>query len=184
MNIFRNIRRGYVISSIVLVVIGLIVVLFPSLSENIFSNAIGGCLVFYGAIRMTGYFVHHMHSIAYRLDLSVGVIFAIMGIILVFFSNKMIFIRNVILGTSILIDGAARIQTAFDTKWFGLSKWWLVLMSAMACIGCGITLIVISQEDIRLLMTVSGISLMIDGMQNLLNALVTAKIGVKGENEV
>ena len=78
-------------------------------------------------------------------------------------------------GILILIDGVFKIQTALDARRFGLSKWWLILIWAIAAGAAGLVLLARPVEATKLIMQLVGINLMIDGGLNLWVVLYTVK---------
>ena len=72
-------------------------------------------------------------------------------------------------------DGVFKIQTALDARRFGLSKWWLILIWAIAAGAAGLVLLARPVEATKLIMQLVGINLMIDGGLNLWVVLYTVK---------
>lgn len=74
------------------------------------------------------------------------------------------------------MDGLLKIQIAIDAKTFGISKWWLILSVAILAGVVGVLLIFRTSESARTLMIFLGISLLMDGIMNLITVLSTVKI--------
>ena len=68
-----------------------------------------------------------------------------------------------------------KIQTALDARRFGLSKWWLILIWAIAAGVAGFVLLARPVEATELIMQLVGLNLMIDGGLNLWVVLYTVK---------
>lgn len=99
-----------------------------------------------------------------------------MGVIFILHPNAIISMFPVIIGLLVLIDGVFKVQTAFDAKRFGLREWWLILVGALLCAGLGLLLLFDPFAGSNWLMVLVGVSLLLDGVQNLFNALYTVKI--------
>ena len=63
----------------------------------------------------------------------------------------------------------------YNARRFGLSKWWLILIWAIAAGAAGLVLLVRPVEATKLIMQLVGINLMIDGGLNLWVVLYTVK---------
>ena len=96
--------------------------------------------------------------------------------ILLLRSARVVAFMPAILGVFVLVDGVFKLQTAVDAKRFGLSNWWLILLGSLICALFGLLLIIDPFSGNNVLMTFVGLSLAIDGLQNLFNAFYTVKI--------
>ena len=75
-----------------------------------------------------------------------------------------------------LCDGLFKIQIAIDSKPFGIKTWWLILALAVIAVAAGILLIIRPAEAARVLTVFLGISVLADGILNLIVAIFTVKI--------
>lgn len=166
----------YTISSLLLCVLGVVVMIWPSLSARIICYLFGGVMFFYGATKLWGYFSRDIYRLAFQFDLALGILLCIMGVIFILHPNAIISMFPVIIGLLVLIDGVFKVQTAFDAKRFGLREWWLILVGALLCAGLGLLLLFDPFAGSNWLMVLVGVSLLLDGVQNLFNALYTVKI--------
>lgn len=173
----------YSISSLLLCVLGLVMIIWPALSARIVCYLFGGVMIFYGATKLWGYFSRDIYRLAFQFDLALGILLCIMGLILILHPNAIIAVLPVVIGLIVLIDGVFKVQTAFDAKRFGLREWWLILLGAVLCIGLGLLLLSDPFEGSSWLMVLVGIALMVDGVQNLFNALYTVKVSRRRPRE-
>ena len=115
-------------------------------------------------------------NLAFQFDLALGVFTLIFGLILLLRSARVVAFMPAILGVFVLVDGVFKLQTAVDAKRFGLSNWWLILLGSLICALFGLLLIIDPFSGNSVLKTFVGLSLAIDGLQNLFNAFYTVKI--------
>ena len=73
-------------------------------------------------------------------------------------------------------DGLFKVQITVDAKPFGIRQWWLILAVALVTAAAGIVLVVRPGESARTLMILMGVSLLAEGLLNLIVALSTGKI--------
>ena len=82
------------------------------------------------------------------------------------------------IGIFMLFDGAFKLQTTIDAKRFGIKYWWLILTLAILTCACGFLLIFNPFDGIRIIAIMLGISLVVDGIQNLCVAAYTVKTSI------
>ena len=99
-----------------------------------------------------------------------------MGIVTLTHPGETIGFLCVVYGILVLSDGLFKVQIAVDAKRFGIDRWWAILLAA-ACAGVlGVLLVLRPGEGAQALTMLLGASLFLDGVMNLLVALLTVKI--------
>ena len=176
MKTIKQAKWCYIICSVLLIAAGVYIMIKPYASAIIFCRVIGAVSLFYGVSKILGYFSHDLYNLAFQFDLALGVFTLIFGLILLLRSARVVAFMPAILGVFVLVDGVFKLQTAVDAKRFGLSNWWLILLGSLICALFGLLLIIDPFSGNSVLMTFVGLSLAIDGLQNLFNAFYTVKI--------
>ena len=176
MKTIKQAKWCYIICSVLLIAAGIYIMIKPYASAIIFCRVIGAVSLFYGVSKILGYFSHDLYNLAFQFDLALGVFTLIFGLILLLRSARVVTFMPAILGVFVLVDGVFKLQTAVDAKRFGLSNWWLILLGSLICALFGLLLIIDPFSGNNVLMTFVGLSLAIDGLQNLFNAFYTVKI--------
>ena len=69
-----------------------------------------------------------------------------------------------------------KIQISIDARAFGIRRWWLILLVALLAVVIGVLLVFRTAQSERLLMVFLGLSLLADGIMNLITVLLTVKI--------
>lgn len=168
-------KRAYIILSAIQLILGGYLIARPMQSFSIACYAIGTVLVVYGIIKLIGYFTKDMYQLAFQFDFAMGILSAVVGCLLLFHWEHILKVFPTFVGILILIDGVFKIQTALDARRFGLSKWWLILIWAIAAGVAGFVLLARPVEATELIMQLVGLNLMIDGGLNLWVVLYTVK---------
>ena len=168
-------KRAYIVLSVAQFALGAYLIARPEQSFSIACYAIGTVLVVYGIIKLIGYFTKDMYQLAFQFDFAMGILSAIVGCLPLFHWEHILRAFPTFVGILILIDGVFKIQTALDARRFGLSKWWLILIWAIAAGAAGLVLLARPVEATKLIMQLVGINLMIDGGLNLWVVLYTVK---------
>lgn len=169
-------KTGYIIMSLLLCVLGIVLIAVPGLSALVICRAGGGILVLFGFVKIVGYFSKDLYRLAFQFDLAFGILLIALGMILIFRSNIMLNIVCVFLGISILTDALLKIQIAIDSKEFGISRWWLILAAAVLTGIIGFLLALRPSESVQIMMLLLGMSLLTEGILNLITILSVVKI--------
>ena len=80
-----------------------------------------------------------------------------------------------LIGFMEIINGAMRIQTAFDARRFGISRWWIMLAVAVLSVGIGGFLLFNPIKSSETILVIVGVSLLISGILHVITALITVK---------
>lgn len=176
MKYLRSARNFYVVCSALLCVLGILLICWPTMSAKVLCVILGVVSLVYGIEKIIGYFSKDIYHLAFQFDLALGIFVGIIGVVLLIHPGSVMSLVAVIIGIFMLVEGVFKIQTSVDAQRFGLGKWWLILLGAVLSILLGICLIFDPFQGGAMLMTFVGISLLIDGIQNLFNAFYTIKI--------
>lgn len=161
--------------AICMILLGIMMILFPTLSVATVTSLFGTFLLICGIIRIMSYFSKDTYNLAFQFDLALGVFLCVIGILLLLHPVDLMVGLPILLGIILLIDGALKLQTALDAKLFGLTKWWLIILLAIVT-GCmGIFLMTKPFDSAIILAVLMGVALIIDGVQNLCITIYTVK---------
>lgn len=133
-------------------------------------------MIVFGAVKVAGYLSRDLFRLAFQYDLAFGVLLMALGIVTLTHPGETIGFLCVVYGILVLSDGLFKVQIAVDAKRFGIDRWWAILLAA-ACAGVlGVLLVLRPGEGAQALTMLLGASLFLDGVMNLLVALLTVKI--------
>ena len=88
-------------------------------------------MIIYGAVKIMGYFAKDAYQLAFQFDLALGIVIAIVGIVFVCRTARVVQLLSTCIGIVMLVDATFKIQTSIDSKRFGISRWWLMLILAV-----------------------------------------------------
>ena len=157
-------------------ILGIVFTPVPDLSANLIGRLFGVLIVLFGVIKLIGYFSKDLYRLAFQHDLALGILLIVLGGIMLIDTNNVLNIICIGVGIYILLDGLLKIQIAIDSKRFGLSKWWLIMTAAIVTGIVGLMLIIRPGEGVRFATVLLGISLIFEGILNLVTALTAVKI--------
>ena len=172
----KKVKLIYSLLAVIFIIFGIYLMIRPELSLTIICRLAGVLFIIYGIVKITGYFTKDMYELAFQFDFAMGLFSLAIGCALIFFVNDVITFFPTFMGVVILIDAVFKIQTSLDARRFGLNKWWLILIMAIAAGIAGFLLIIYPREVSKLIIMFVGLNLIIDGMLNLWIVLYTVKI--------
>lgn len=176
MELIKKAKWAYITVSIVLILFGICLVIWPKTSARTVCVGAGIIAVVLGIVKIVGYFSKDRFGLAFQFDLALGIFAMAAGILMMLHPDNIIRALPVILGIFLLIDGTFKIQTSVDAKRFGLERWWSILFFAILTCICGIVLIVSPMKSAVGLTVLAGITLIVEGIQNLWVVLYTVRI--------
>ena len=172
----RAATTGYIIMSVLLCVLGVVLFVWPGVSVAVIGELLGIGMIVFGAVKVAGYLSRDLFRLAFQYDLAFGVLLMALGIVTLTHPGETIGFLCVVYGILVLSDGLFKVQIAVDAKRFGIDRWWAILLAA-ACAGVlGVLLVLRPGEGAQALTMLLGASLFLDGVMNLLVALLTVKI--------
>ena len=171
----KRAKSTYIAVSVIMVILGAVLMLNPGLSMLTLCYLIGGLMVIFGITRLVGYFSKDHFRLAFQFDLALGIFCMLAGIVILVHPNNIMKLLPVIIGLFVTIDGVFKMQTAIDSKRFGLKRWYAILVLAAVTCVFGLLLIIDPFAGGKALMIFFGATMMIDGIQNLCVVLYTVK---------
>ena len=181
-SVFRNTvpmktaKTGYIFSSAMLFMLGLLLIISPETGKEAFADILGVAMIIFGIIKLIGYFSKDLFRLAFQYDLAVGILITILGIITIIKRGDIIEFLCIVLGVIILADGLFKIQMSMDAREFGIHRWWLILFFAIIAGIIGLALVFMPAEGSLVIIRLIGIALMAEGIMSFVTVLTAVKI--------
>lgn len=175
-NRIKAAKIGYIAISIALCVLGIILLAVPNFSAVLLCRIGGVIMILFGVVKIVGYCSKDLYRLAFQFDLASGILLIALGIILIIRTDSMMVIMCAIMGVYVLADALLKIQIAMDSRAFGLQKWWLILSAAILTGIVGFLLIFRPTESTQVIMILLGLTLLTEGVLNLITILTAVKI--------
>lgn len=172
----RSIKTGFIAVSAALIALGLWLFVCPGVSSATICVVLGAVSVLYGIIKLLGYFSNDLYRLAFQFDLAVGILSIILGLLLILRPDAVLSFLPTVVGVFILVDSILRFQTSIDAKHFGMDKWWGILLISCAGAVLGVLLLFRPFESAMAMIRLIGLTLMIDGVENLVTCAYTVKV--------
>lgn len=175
MNGIKGFKNMYSILTVCLILVGLVLLLVPGIALNVVCIVFGIYMIIYGIVKIAGYFAKDVYQLAFQFDLALGIVAAIVGIVFICRTSSIVQLLSTCIGIVMLVDATLKIQTALDSRRFGISSWWLILLMAIIVAVTGIMLILMPGETTRFMIRLIGLNLCLDGILNLIIVINTVK---------
>ena len=126
-------------------------------------------------VKILGYCSRDLYRLAFQYDLAFGILLIILGCLMLFHTTPVLSLICALVGFWVLLDGLLKIQVAIDARRFGLGKWWLILAWAIPSGVLGFVLLFRPSENVRVLTVLLGVSLVAEGVLNLITVLTAVR---------
>ncbi len=163
-------------SSILIAVIGLILLLMPSLTNRLIVFGIGIALLIYGAVRIFRYMKPDAGDGMADHGLALGLICIVTGLFMLLYSSVVISILPFLFGLLLIFGAARSIQTAFDVRRFHGLYWWFHLLVGIFFAIVGIQAILNPFETAQRLTRFIGLGLLLFGVYMFLSGRKVKKL--------
>lgn len=133
-------------------------------------------MILFGIIKMIGYFSSDLYCLTFQHDLSLGILFTLLGILVLASRLESLVFLCLVCGIALTADGLFKIQTALDAKKFGIAPWWFILLLGIAAGVFGAVCAFRPSRSAETLSILLGASFFMDGVLSLFLVLNTVKI--------
>ena len=166
-NILKNIKKSFIITSLLYILFGIILIVFPEDIGRLICYLFGGIIMIFGIINIINYISKEAYQPFNNYSLVTGLICAAVSIIFFAKADFIISIFPFIFGVIIIINSIIKVQQAFDMKRIGYAKWWWVLVFAAVSLVLGIIVVVNPFAAAKTLIIFVGVVFIIDGIADL-----------------
>lgn len=172
----RAAKTSYIVLSALYCVFGVLLIAVPDFSMKLLGILVGCMMIGFGAVKLMGYFSRDLYRLAFQFDLSLGLMLAVLGVIILRNPDQAMSFLCLMLGIATMADGLFKLQSALDARRFGLKSWPLILTLAVGAGVVGALLMLRPMQSARALTVLLGIGMMLEGVLNLCVALFGIKI--------
>ena len=166
MKVFKRIKWSYVVLSAMFLLLGIYLVVNPETSLVMICRILGAAMAVFGVMKIVLYFI--------RFDFAVGLFCIILGALMLWRAPALTDILSVMIGLLVLVDSVFKLQVAVDSRRMGAHSWWVTLVCTVVCLVLGILLVFNPFDGKQVLTIMMGVSLIVDGVQNLCTVVYAA----------
>lgn len=158
---------------------GMVLLIFPDMIDWGVKIMIGCLCVLVGAAKLLGYFSNDLYRLAFQFDFAMGILVVILGVLTIVGGTNTVELLPTAFGIYIILDGALKLQTAFDAKRFGVGGWVGIFCSALVLCLCGGFTVYTSYAHLLSPVRILGASLVIDADINIWITAYTVRVRTK-----
>ena len=170
----KGIRNEMIGLSIVLMLAGIFMILFPNTSGNIICRGVGAVLCIWGVVRLVAYFRNN--EILGSFGLVQGVALAGFGLYILIRPGIIEVFLTTVLAIIIIVDGILKLQYALDFRKLDAGGWWIEAVCAAVMIILGIVVLFNPFATVAAVMLFIGVVFVFEGAWDLVSILYISKI--------
>ena len=139
----NNIKKDSMslVASILLLILGVILISNPGGVVKFITYILGGIIIIIGIAKIISYLkIKKNMNIQNTNDFIIGIISIIIGIVIIFCSSAIEFVIRLSMGGWILYSGITKL--IISLKEINVNNWYLVLVSSIIMIACGLYIII------------------------------------------
>jgi len=159
----------------VYVVLGVLLILWPSQSQNIIFTILGCGLCIWGIIKIIIYFKEDVQTGMLSQSFSMGASLVVIGVVIIIFSAKLGDMMAVIFACMLLFGAIYKIQMAFDLKKLKSDNWFIPLFGALIAMVLAILVFVNLFNAEKVLIIFIGVSLIIEAILNMMSVIFLSR---------
>ena len=170
MGLLKKIRWAYFAVSLIPVILGVVCIVKPDFIAGVICYVAGALLLGFGLFKVIRYFAAKSSLVD---SLVVGVLFSLIGFVLIFRKDEVINLIFIFIGILVLLDGVIKLKNAFLARHQDSRDWVALLICAVVVMGLGI-LMIADPFTGYVPIVILGITIVVDGLQNAYSALRSA----------
>lgn len=174
--LLSQLKKQTVIVSLTYLAIGMLFVIVPDITARAIGIIISIALFAFGALKIIVFFARRNTDEPDRSSLPVGVTLIIAALIFIIKPDFLVSIIYVILGLSLIVNGALKLQVGVELKHAGSPYWGSAVVASLAVIILGIIAIFAPFSTAKTVIVLVGISMICCGVFDLVSALFFLKL--------
>lgn len=182
-NLMKKFFRSSMITSIILVILGILLVFQSEVTIITISYIIGGILIAIGVLAIIKFIQNTNNVLKNELDIVYGVVTIILGILIITHPQAIASVIPIIIGLGIIISSSTKLQYAFELKANENSLWKTTMALSIISTICGIILLFNPFKGAVLLTKIVGIFIVIYAILDIIST-VTIKRNVTAIHSV
>ncbi len=185
MKLFKRIEINVLATAMIYIVLGLLFVLLPGVTERVICYLIAVALALMGIVYIVEFFRGGEASIQ-KNSLAVGMLLVLAALFMFLKTSVVVAAIPILLGMSVVVSGVLKLQNAIILYRMKNKLWIAVLVLSLLCLAFGIVLIEDPFLEANVLITVIGIALLFSGITDIAMLFIMSrkiKEGKKGPKE-
>ena len=183
MKTLKNIRPDYLVRAIVLIVVGVILAVWTAASLDVMARTLAILLFIIGAVLIITYLVRKEKSFTISGGFVAGIIIAAIGAWIFANPGKFTDFIPKLFGIFILVSGLSNLGQTVSLIRYKSRTWWVSLIIALVTAFLGAFLFFNPTNAKEIAVTLIGAFLIIDGVTNLITAVLVGSAARRVQQE-
>lgn len=166
MKFIKRIRNGLFGFSVLIIALGIFLMVEPHFSATIICYIFGAIIIACGVIDLLNYFLNAKQRDYLKFDMVKGIALLALGLFVVIKPDFFSAILPTVFGLVILVDGIAKILSAFELN-DGGKVWISIMVLGVVTSILGIIIVINPFTIVNISMVIIGISLVCDGLSSM-----------------
>ena len=172
-NVYNRMIIYSLITSILSIIVGLVLIFLPTVSNKVVGIIVGVIILIFGINAVYKYF-HRDGAKIYSLNIVFGVLYSILGVVIILYPYSVMEFVTVCLGLFIIINGATKVNCGLWLKRGSEDSWLVTLVTGIFLVVLGI-MVVFNPFSAFTLTQLSGAFLIIVGILNVSDTILFKK---------
>ena len=172
-NVYNRMIIYSLITSILSIIVGLVLIFLPTVSNKVVGIIDGVIILIFGINAVYKYF-HRDGAKIYSLNIVFGVLYSILGVVIILYPYSVMEFVTVCLGLFIIINGATKVNYGLWLKRGSEDSWLVTLVTGIFLVVLGI-MVVFNPFSAFTLKQLSGALLIIVGILNVSDTILFKK---------
>lgn len=172
-NVYNMMIIYSLITSILSIIVGLVLIFLPTVSNKVVGIIVGVIILIFGINAVYKYF-HRDGAKIYSLNIVFGVLYSILGVVIILYPYSVMEFVTVCLGLFIIINGATKVNYGLWLKRGSEDSWLVTLVTGIFLVVLGI-MVVFNPFSAFTLTQLSGAFLIIVGILNVSDTILFKK---------
>lgn len=173
---YRQIKGSWMATSILCIVFGLILAIWPGIVVNAANYVLGGLIIIVGIIYLSCSFWMKEKNLLTGFGIVFSVILIAVGVFMLLKPEVVFAIFPMIIGGIILIHGVIDLRQSIGLAVVKYSYWWVALIISVVTIGLGVLLLFNPFSAVELAFRIIGFILIVDGVSDFWIGLKVKKV--------
>lgn len=163
----RNMKINYVTASILYLVLGLVLLIWPGITSSVICLVFGVLLLIYGAVTIIAFLIRDSKAGSFLFDLVLGIVGVALGLLLLLRPDILLSILPVVLGIYIIIDALLNVKRAIELHRMAYQRWWVILVLSLVSAALGVVILLRPYLTAEMLIRVIGFVFLYTGISDL-----------------
>lgn len=172
-NVYNRMIIYSLITSILSIIVGLVLIFLPTVSNKVVGIIVGVIILIFGINAVYKYF-HRDGAKIYSLNIVFGVLYSILGVVIILYPYSVMEFVTVCLGLFIIINGATKVNYGLWLKRGNEDSWLVTFVTGIFLVVLGI-MVVFNPFSAFTVTQISGAFLIIVGILNVSDTILFKK---------